>query len=65
MLAGVFVSSLLMLATEWIHALISASGARVVSPVVGIILAAIASFSTQSGIIIYFQLKHLGCSVRV
>lgn len=56
MLAVVLVSYLLMLASEWIHQLIGTSGASVVSRVMGIILAAIATSSTLSGIEIYFQL---------
>lgn len=56
MLAVVFVSYLLMLASGWIHQIIGTSGASVVSRVMGIILAAIATSSTLGGIKIYFQL---------
>jgi multiple antibiotic resistance protein len=56
MLGVVFVSYLLMLAAGWVHGIIGTSGASVISRVMGIILAAIATSSTLAGIKIYFQL---------
>lgn len=47
---------LLMLAASWIHRLIGNSGASIISKVMGMILAAVATNNVLSGITLYFDL---------
>lgn len=56
MLSVVFVTLLLMLMASGIHRLIGNAGASVVSRVMGLILAAVATTNTLSGISSYFKL---------
>ena len=56
MLAVLFVVYLLMLGASWIHRFIGDSGASIISRVMGLILAAVATANTLAGIKEYFAL---------
>ena len=55
-LAVLLVALVLMLAASWIHRLIGSSGASIVSRVMGLILASVATASALAGIKAYFGL---------
>lgn len=54
MLAVLLVNYILMLAAGWVHRIIGTSGASVISRVMGLILAAIATTNTLNGLKAYF-----------
>lgn len=56
MLSVLFIALLFMLAASWIHRFIGNSGASIISKVMGMILAAVATNSVLSGIKVYFLL---------
>ncbi|QUM87616.1 MarC family protein [Moritella sp. 36] len=56
MLSVLFIAFLFMLAASWIHRYIGNSGASIISKVMGMILAAVATNSVLSGIKVYFLL---------
>jgi len=56
MLSVLFIAFLFMLAASWIHRFIGNSGASIISKVMGMILAAVATNSVLSGIKVYFLL---------
>jgi len=56
MLSVLFIAFILMLAASWIHRFIGNSGASIISKVMGMILASVATNSVLSGIKVYFLL---------
>ncbi len=56
MLFILFLAYLLMLGAKWINRLIGSSGASIISRVMGLILASVATTNTLSGIKVYFGL---------
>ncbi|QUM78162.1 MarC family protein [Moritella sp. 24] len=56
MISVLFIAFILMLAASWIHRFIGNSGASIISKVMGMILAAVATNSVLSGIKVYFLL---------
>lgn len=56
MISVLFIAFLLMLAASWIHRFIGNSGASIISKVMGLILASVATNSVLSGIKVYFLL---------
>ena len=56
MLSVLLIAFLFMLAASWIHRFIGNSGASIISKVMGMILAAVATNSVLSGIKVYFLL---------
>jgi len=56
MISVLFIAFILMLAASWIHRFIGNSGASIISKVMGMILASVATNSVLSGIKLYFLL---------
>jgi len=56
MISVLFIAFILMLAASWIHRFIGNSGASIISKVMGMILASVATNSVLSGIKVYFLL---------
>jgi len=56
MLSVLFIAFIFMLAASWIHRFIGNSGASIISKVMGMILASVATNSVLSGIKVYFLL---------
>ena len=56
MISVLFIAFLFMLAASWIHRYIGNSGASIISKVMGMILASVATNSVLSGIKVYFLL---------
>ncbi|KGJ93980.1 multiple antibiotic resistance (MarC)-related protein [Colwellia psychrerythraea] len=56
MISVLFIAFIFMLTASWIHRFIGSSGASIVSKVMGMILAAVATNSVLSGIKLYFSL---------
>jgi len=56
MISVLFIAFLFMLAASWIHRFIGNSGASIISKVMGMILASVATNSVLSGIKVYFLL---------